>query len=255
MNNWELLKKELATYNIQALDKDVCLDMESNRKVTAGKLVGKLKKDLEKESDLFYEYIEKTLKLLYEGYPQTPVVGVDETRVKLFISSLKKFCELFRLVSGKKIYDLYLGRDITEYSKEVIETLPDYLASLDLLYRSCSIIRYKIKLLRCFRSGENKTNRLEIKTAYGKTVPGWWSNLELSEPERKFEYKDIAEEMYGKADDIKRQHRYTKGFEAYNNDGRVGEGHYWREMRNEPFLFSDRFNDSPYVGLRSGTWR
>lgn len=253
MNNWEILKKELAIYNIQVVDKNTCLDIESNKKMTIGQFVGKLKKELEKESELFYEYIEKTLKLLYEGCPDMSQVGIDEIRIKLFISSLKKFCDLFNLISDKKIHEIYLGRDITEYSKEVIETLPDYLISLDLLYRSCSINRYKIKLLRAYRAGENKTNRIKLKTASGVNAP--WGRLDLPLLERAFPYSDIEEEMQGKRDDIKRQHRYRKGFEAYNNDGRVGEGHYWREMRNEPFLWSDRFDDSPYVSLKSGTWR
>lgn len=253
MNNWQILKKELATYNIQCLEKDMCLDIETNTKTTCGKLVGRIKKDLKNESELFYEYVEKTLKLLYEGYPQQPEIGIDELRIKLFISSLKKFCDLFKLITGKRIHHIYLGRDITEYSKEVIETLPDYLASLDLLYRSCSIKRYKIKLLRCYRAGENKTNRIKLKTASGINAP--WGRLDMPLLERTFPYSDIEEEMQGKRDDIKRQHRYRKGFEAYNNDGRVGEGHYWREMRNEPFMWSDRFEDSPYVSLKSGTWR
>ena len=241
MNNWELLQKELAINNIQVIDKETCLDTESNTKVSVGKFIVKIKKDLDSESDLFYEYIEKTLKLLYEGYPQMPEAGIDELRVKLFISSLKKFCDLFQLISGKKIHDIYLGRDITEYSREVIETLPDFLASLDLLYRSCSISRYKMKLLRCYRAGENKTNRIKLKTAAGVNAP--WGRMDLPLLERTFPYSDIEEEMQGKRDDIKRQDRYQKGFEAYNNDGRVGEGHYWREMKNEPFLWSDRFTD------------
>lgn len=253
MTNWEILQKELSIYNIQFVDKDTCIDLEANIKTTYGKLAGKIKKDLKNESELFFEYMEKTLKMLYEGYPKEPEVGIDEIRVKLFISSLKKFCELFNLISGKRIHDIYLSRDISEYSKEVIENLPDFLASLDLLYRSCSIKRYKIKLLRCIRAGENKTNKIKVKTAAGVNAP--WGRLDLPLLERAFPYSDIEEEMQGKRDDIKRQHRYQKGFEAYNNDGRVGEGHYWREMRNEPFLYSDRFEDSPYVSLKSGTWR
>ena len=253
MKNWEILQKELAIYGVQVVDKEICIDLKSNTKATCGKLIGIIKKELDNESDLFYQYIEKTLKLLYEGQPTEAEVGIDDTRIKLFISSLKRFCELFYLISGKKIHNIYLSRDITEYSKEVIETLPDYLASLDLLYRSCSTKRYKIKLLRCFRAGENKTNRIKLKTAAGVNAP--WGRMDLPLLERTFPYSDIEEEMQGKRDDIKRQHRYQKGFEAYNNDGRVGEGHYWREMRIEPFLYSDRFEESPYVSLKSGTWR
>jgi len=32
----------------------------------------------------------------------------------------------------------------------------------------------------------------------------------------------------------------------YNNDGRVGEGFYWRELRNEPFDWADRDWEDPY---------
>lgn len=253
MNNWELLKKELAVYGFKIVDNEYVIDNESNKKTKIGNMIGKIKKDLSQDTEILYEYVEETLKLLHEGHPQVPEVGIDEIRVKLFIYSLKRFCDFFDLISSKKIHNIYLSRDITEYSKETIETLPDLLASLDLLYRSCSIKRYKIKLLRCLRAGENKTNRIKLKTAAGVNAP--WGRMDLPLLERTFPYADIEEEMQGKRDDIKRQHRYTKGFEAYNNDGRVSEGHYWREMRNEPFLWTDRFEDSPYTSLKSGTWR
>jgi len=64
--------------------------------------------------------------------------------------------------------------------------------------------------------------------------------------ERVFEWDDIDEEMRGRDRDIRRQKRYRTGLENYNNDGRVGEGFYWRELRNEPFSWHSREFDDPY---------
>ena len=252
MTNWELLKKELAIYQIELIDgQDKVVYQGKN--MTIGACAFKIKKGLEKETELFYEYVENTLKLLYEPSKED-LLGIDEIRIKLFLNSIKRFCDLFELITSQKIHNIYLGKDITEYGGKIVSELPDYLMCLDILYRSCSVKRYQLKLLRCAKTGERKTNKIKLKTASGVNAP--WGRMNTPLLERAFPYSDIEEEMQGKRDDIKRQHRYRKGLENYNDpSGKVGEGHYWREMRNEPFLWTDRFNESPYVSLGSGTWR
>lgn len=252
METWELLKKELAVYEIELLEETGKVIYEGSE-MTIGAAAFKIKKELEKETELFYESVENTLKLLYETQKES-LLGIDETRIKLFLNSLGRFCDLFEMITSQKIHSIYLGKDLTEYGSKVIEALPDYLMSLDILYRVCSVKRYKIKLLRCARRGKNQTNKIKLKTAGGVNAP--WGRMDLPLLERAFPYADIEEEMQGKRDDIKRQHRYRKGLENYNDpSGKVGEGHYWREYRNEAFLWTDRFSESPYVTLGSGTWR
>lgn len=252
MENWDILQKELAIYGIGLDAKHNVVECDGGR-VTINDAINKVKLRLKKERELFYEYIDKCLELLYNPV-DTGNAPIDELRVKLFLHSLKRFCNLFELITSQDISRIYLQKDLSEYGKDVLEKIPDYLMSLDLLFRSCSIQRYKIKLLRCARAGERKCNINKYKLAAGVNAP--WGRLDLPLLERVFPYNDIEEEMQGKRDDIKRQHRYKKGFEHYNDpSGRVGEGHYWRELRNEPFMWTDRFSDSPYVSMGSGTWR
>ncbi|MFW6173100.1 MAG: hypothetical protein ACOC5T_05090, partial [Elusimicrobiota bacterium] len=70
--------------------------------------------------------------------------------------------------------------------------------------------------------------------------------LDLPMEERVFKWRDIEDEVRGRERGKEKQRRYRQGFENYNNDGRVGEGYYWREMRNEPYSWYDRGTSSPY---------
>jgi len=115
---------------------------------------------------------------------------------------------------------------------------------LDWIYRRNSILTYIIHLLKFSKAGEEAVCKYVVKTARG--VQGPWGNLDLPMLERQFKWDDVAEETRGRDRDIKRQHRYRMGLENYNNDGRTGEGFYWREIRNEPFSWYDRDSEDPY---------
>ena len=65
--------------------------------------------------------------------------------------------------------------------------------------------------------------------------------------ERVFEWDDIDEETRMKDQQIRKQRRYRKGLENYNDYGNESfSGHYWRELANEPFSWYDKSFDSPY---------
>ena len=71
------------------------------------------------------------------------------------------------------------------------------------------------------------------------------SALRAKAKERVYDFGD--DHMGGAVKDRQHQRRYRKNLENYNRaDGGVGEGHYWREIRNEPFSWKDRKDEDPY---------
>ncbi len=95
-------------------------------------------------------------------------------------------------------------------------------------------------MLSLVATGKKNVIKSEIKTARG--ISGPWANLDLPLEERKFPF---GIELQGRERDKKGQRRYRKGFENYNTEN-VGDGHYWRELRNEPYSWADRNSESPY---------
>ena len=76
-------------------------------------------------------------------------------------------------------------------------------------------------------------------------IQGPWGNLDLPMQERVFKWDDVSEETYGRRADIQKQRRYVMGLEDQDpNDIKVG--YYYRELRNEPYLFSDSDTESHY---------
>ena len=183
---------------------------------------------------------------------------LDELSLKLFIHSIKDLydfiqfvCENFSFENEelRKILPQYvkeaLNKDYTQFPKEIILTLPDNKIILDWIFREMSLLAYIQTLLRFAKFGPTKLSQMQVKTARG--VSGPWANLDLPMLERKYPWHDIVEELMGRDRDKKRQRRYKKGFDYYNDPyGRAGEGHYWRELRNEPFSWSQRSSESPY---------
>ena len=185
---------------------------------------------------------------------------VDVYMLSLFTNSLKELNMLSRVIgeSSKKcnlkfmkskIYHsirLALMTDYKKYPIEVINSLPDYKIAIDWMMRQNSILDYIIQLL-VFASTQDLQNLNKmVHIAGGRGISGPWANLDLPINERIFSWREIEDEVMGRERSKERQRRYRKGFENYNNDGRVGEGYYWREMRNEPYSWYDRSTESPY---------
>ena len=88
------------------------------------------------------------------------------------------------------------------------------------------------------------------KTASGNQGP--WSNLDLPMQERTFLWSDIDEETTERQSLKQNQRRYKMGLED-NAPSESKVGFYWRELRNEPYLFSNSNEDSPYP-YRTELW-
>tara|TARA_B100000614_G_scaffold262903_1_gene299897 strand:- start:69685 stop:70413 length:729 start_codon:yes stop_codon:yes gene_type:complete len=92
----------------------------------------------------------------------------------------------------------------------------------------------------------------EPKKAVAVGVSGPWSRTDIPMRERVFQWSEIAEETAGRSRDKRHQRRYRMGLEQYK-DPWPNEGFYWREIRNEPFSFSDS-SANPYPH-RNVLWR
>ena len=259
-NVWDILTKELAYYGVNLINSSECSVAfgDKVKKAPTKNVIGSIEKRIRHNGLLLEELFSELIELLCQTQPISTKDALDEITIKFFVNSLKSTCDFVgflchecdfvdKAIKIKLSTELprSLNRDYTEFPKEVILSLPDLKINIDWVYRNMSILNYIRSLLMFARLGPNNIQKMNIKIARG--ISGPWANLDLPMLERKFPYADIAEEMSGRRRDIRQQRRYEKGFRHYNDPaGRVGEGHYWREIRNEPFSWSTGNTDSPY---------
>ena len=251
-DTWVLLKKELAWHNILLAGGGSCRFSIADGSVKTESIrntISLLNQSIALHKSKFKELWRKATDLLFESEYDGESFS-DELSTDLFIFSIKDSSSLIHCFSdmdGSSISDAYdhvLSRDILSFSRKQIQDFPNYKISIDWIYRLIMKLVYVRDLLTLSLRGSKRVSNIEVKTAAGASGP--WANLDLPMLERTFPWADVDEETRGRSRDIRRQRRYRKGFENYNNDGRVGEGHYWREMRNEPFSWYDRKNEDPY---------
>jgi len=259
-STWEILKKELAIYNIDLIDNKHCISMDLNNKKTKISLNNKismLNQNICENVQLLIDVLADGLDLLLLPLNKEQY-ALDIKSANLFTSSLRGMLRFSLFVLddytphvGQAIRESCikeskeaLNKDIYHFEKDVIKTFPSFKIALDWIHRVICNLFYIRKLLKFALKGRIETNKLQIKTAKG--IQGPWGNLDLPMLERNFAWDDIQSEIRGRDRDIKKQRRYEQGLENYNNDGRVGEGFYWREIRNEPFAWADRGAESPY---------
>jgi hypothetical protein len=257
------ISQELGSYGIKVIDHNTC-SFEHDGKRYKSKIQTKIfllrKKYIENEKVL-KELLEKSSQLLsnFQDYKITNE-PVDQKSISLFIHTVKDLNKLVHLKMSvnPNFIDVChfdnikkaLCRDYKSFPKDVITALPDYKIAIDFIYRRNCALFYIARLLKVIE--KNKFDNFIIKEAKG--IQGPWSNLDLPMLERVFEWDDIEEEVRGRDKDIRKQRRYEQGLEEYNTD-KFQEGHYLREMRNEPYSWANRFTESPYPSLRPGTWR
>jgi hypothetical protein len=248
MDTWELLEKELNYYGIRLINNKKCqITDDDGKSKTQGviktiRILNKYAKDQKAMLLSLWKDVEKILQK-----SDVNVDIIDDRMITLFIFSLKdfiKYLQCFEDSEKTEYYDIVsksLSRDIKTFNKTQIYSIPDYKIAIDWISRNISRLLYICNLLSLASMGRSKVSKLKIKTAGG--IAGPWSRLDLPMEERMFPFGfGLKEREKGK----QTQNRYTKGLMNYNNDGRVGEGHYWRELRNEPFDWFDRESEDPY---------
>lgn len=120
-----------------------------------------------------------------------------------------------------------------------------------------SILKYEISLVNIFiikkliKIVHEKSSQSIEKLSYTQGISGPFANLDLPMQERVFKWEDVEEETTLRQRDKQLQKRYTMGHDDEPEGFR--EGFYFREIRNEPYLFEDAATESPYP-YRSVLW-
>lgn len=248
MDTWELLEKELSYYGIELIDNKRCRIFSGDGKNQTYGVIRSIKetnKIIKKQKKILLLLWNEIIEILqHENF--APEI-IDEKMINLFIFSLKDLAKFLLCFEGyekskyHKAISIALTRDINSFDKQQIYKIPDYKISIDWVHRTISKLLYICKLLAFASMGRKRIAKYEIKTARG--ISGPWAHLDLPMEERVFPFgQTLQDRTKGK----QMQRRYRKGLANYNNDGRVGEGHYWRELRNEPFSWADRAFEDPY---------
>lgn len=247
MDTWALLLKELKYHGINLIDNKKCQVNEDGEIITQGviKTYREVCSHAKRHQKILLLLWKELINLLEEQ--NTSEVIVDNKMESLFIFSLKDltsflFCfeDFDKSIYYQKI-SACLSRDIKSFTKKQIYMVPDYKISIDWIFRKVSKLLYISKLLYFAAKGKKTVEYLQTKTARG--VSGPFANLDLPMEERMFPFgEEIKERDRAK----QKQRRYQKGLDNYNGSGAVGEGHYWREPRNEPFSWFDRGCEDPY---------
>lgn len=264
--NWNILINELKHHGINILGQGVCSWVYEGKKYKSriSTKIKHLHRQFKENEHIICELFLDVCRIL--GHKKKlDLSAVDQINQKIFIYSLINLYKLHDLILDDSPHiheDLIknnvkvkirhsLNSDITEFNSNIIKSIPDYKIALDWIYRRNCNILYLVNLLETVNYGRDRVNT--VKLARG--VAGPWSRLDLPMLERVYPWKDIAEEVEGRETSKETQQRYRKGLEEYNDSNHVGEGFYWRELRNEPYLWSNRFTSSPYPQLGNGTWR
>jgi len=248
MDTWALLGKELQYHGIRLIDHTKCRICDDNDQCSTQGVIRTIREingTVKEQKKILLSLWKEVISLLAEQ--DYTAEALDERMVNLFLFSLKdmvKYLLCFEDAEQSQYYKVIsqsLNRDINSFNKSQIYSIPDYKISIDWVSRVISRLLYVAKLLAFASTGPKRVSKYEIKTARG--ISGPWAHLDLPMEERVFPFGDeIQQREKGKL----HQRRYRQGLENYNNDGRVGEGHYWRELRNEPYSWMDRAFDDPY---------
>jgi len=248
MDTWALLEKELNYYGIKLIDNKKCqlIDDDGSVKVHGViKTIRLMSRYIKQQKKLLLDMWNEVVEILQDQNPSSNII--DDNMTKLFIFSLKDMTKYLLCFDGAERSKYYmsvsqsLSRDIKSFNKSQVYSIPDYKISIDWISRNISRLLYICNLLSFASMGKKRVSQYDLKMAGG--IAGPWSRLNLPMEERKFPFGfGLRSREKGK----QKQRRYRKGLENYNNDGRVGEGHYWRELRNEPFDWMDRDFEDPY---------
>ena len=248
MDTWTLLEKELNYYGIRLINNKKCHINYDNGDVKVQgviKTVRLLANHTKQQKKILLELWEEIVDILNDQSSSLDII--DDNMMKLFVFSLKdlvKYLLCFDDMDKSKYYmtiSQALSKDVKTFNKQQVYSIPDYKISVDWVSRNISRLLYISNLLSLASMGRKKVSQYELKTAAG--IAGPWSRLQLPMEERVFPFGfGLRAREKGK----QKQRRYRQGLENYNNDGRVGEGFMWREIRNEPFSWADRKFEDPY---------
>lgn len=251
MNTFDLLQKELKYYGVASIDNNTFKIKLPDGQLQDKNIIEIVKelnieiKDQKKNMLFLWTEIEKLL----SQNKKNNINNIQDLRIiDLFLFSLRdlyKFISCFNQSAKSKFANIILNslkRDISDFDKNQISQLIDYKIAIDWTHRTIHRLLYMRKLLIFATMDRQKIDQYTVKTARG--VSGPWANLDLPFFERVFPFED--QEIDEISTDKQKQRRYRNNMREFNQDGRVAEGFYWRELRNEPYSWENRSFDSPY---------
>jgi len=238
----DLSSNELSHFGISLLSNNRILLIDSGSTVSLDEFCTMTENRCEQVLD-----IKKEIALQLNDVTSNSVRDFKKGLIRPSLSSLKYFLKEVSSIDGynsvfqKKItsilngcgfsFSMFSRKNIILY--KMISRWLDYLIKRDL---------YIYQLI--INTIEQSVSEIDHeKVARG--IQGPWGNLDIPMQERVFKWDDVAEETYGRRADIQKQRRYVMGLEDYH-DPNVKVGYYFRELRNEPYLFSDADTESPY---------
>lgn len=271
MLDLNILKKEIATFGIKYYDNNICYVIYNKKFVPIHikKYIKILNKRIQSNRKVFEEVLNSFLK---EGLNQSidKIPAVDSTIKNMYINSVKEFNVLFEnlvcnyeacedennsiILKCAKFNRQLLFTDIKYVSKEFMLKIIDYKICVDSLVRLMDSICYIIDILKVivkYKKIENLVNKIASGISSHTSQMG---NLDLPMGERVFSWNNIRDEIMGRDLDRKKQRRYRFWMENYHSPG-VGEGFYYRDFRNEPYSWQNRYVDGTTPYLKPGTWR
>ena len=244
-----LFSKELSHFGISILSEDKLLLTNSNKDISVDDFCDLLKQRHEALISV-YENIISELKKVSNS-------SIRDTKKFLTRPSLSAIEYFLKEASSVNGYDLSFqkrllsilngcGFSFSIFSRKQLILYKMTLRWLNYLSkRDLYIYHLNVSSIRNSRCAEDHE-----KLARG--IQGPWGNLDLPMQERVFKWDDVSEETYGRRADIQSQRRYVMGLEDLHSPN-AKVGYYYRELRNEPYLFSDSDTESPYPH-RSTLW-
>jgi len=232
---YDLLLRELETLGIIAEEGSYLMQ---GRSVSREKIVTELSTNIKDSKKLIWSMWHEVSSELYSVV--TDSAPSDSVR-KLFIPAIQDLYELACCFSELekcnivKVITAALNRDIESFSTVTMSRIVDYSMSIGWLNHLIRRDMYTLAIIA--KIGEKRETK-----AIG--VAGPWSRTDIPMRERVFKWDEVSGETAGRGEDKRGQRRYRMGLEQYK-DPWPNEGFVWREIRNEPYLFSDQ-DSSPY---------
>lgn len=232
-----MLSKELAHFGVAVLSNSEILLTKSNTSVSLSKFFSLIKDRRES-----FIKIQKDISSQLKDITSSSIRDTKEELARPSLSALKYFLKEVSTVGN---YDISFQKQLTSILNGCGFSFSIFSRKYIILYKMTSRwLNYLAKrdlyiynLIIRIINGDHK------KVARG--ISGPWGNLDLPMQERTFLWDNVAEETYGRRADIQKQRRYVMGLEDMDPES-MKVGYYYRELRNEPYLFSDSDTESPY---------
>lgn len=251
MNTWDFLKKEIAYFGIELIDSNKCAFKEDNKliEISINDIISDINEDIKNYQEIFDALWKNIVYILNNDNSNNDNINLKNKRLfNNSIKQLKKFLEYFDILDyeikgiNKELFDV----NISDFNKPQVDRVSESQISIDLIFRIIDRLFYLCNLLQLSMDGEEEINKktISIKKVAAIGISGPWANLDLPMLERCYPFPESS--LKGRMKDKQKQRRYEKWIYNYNNGGAVGEGHYWREIRNEPYSWYNREEESPY---------